>query len=107
MALDTVVTREELAEKLGAKVGQAEVQDILDAAVDILALRLADAFRPVPESVQRLLVIAVCRALWEQRKPMHGGAQLTTVGGEVGVRPARDPLFTSYPILSQYVVIGL
>lgn len=104
MAITITLTAGDLAPRLGAKVGDPEVDRVLTVATDLLVEATAVTFRTIPQAVADEMAYRVARSTWENRRQQHGAAQLTQVPGEVGVRPARDPLAPVAGLLARYVV---
>lgn len=98
---------EDLAKRVGAKPSEAIEGGVLDQVHDAALELLIDAatvtFRPIPPSVAEEMLVRVVRALWDARRTTHG-AQLTTLDAEAAPRAPRDPLAPVGPMLARYVV---
>lgn len=100
---DPIVTRAQLAERI-KQADSGALDELLAEAVTLVDDRLENAYRPVPVSVYRDIVLRVGFALWEARKSAHGTGQQVTMEGQVPVRSPRDPFTSAQSLINLYVL---
>ncbi len=99
------VTVEQLRDYIGATADDdADIAiDLADALGEVDRV-LADAWRPVPDSVRDRIVKDTGQAMYERRTATDTGAsQFADFTTGVPVRAARDPLAKSWPTIRRYV----
>lgn len=61
----------------------------------------------VPPSTKDLAVLQVSAELFQRRSAPNGIAQFATPEGSGGVRIARDPMLSAYPLLDPYLRLAI
>ena len=97
------VTAQELADYCGSALN-ADVQRSLSVAQALVTDAFEQAFRPVPEAVERQVVLEVGQAVHKRGDSPSGSSQSIDYGTGMAVQGAKDPMTQVWPIIRKYVL---
>ena len=99
-----MVTVEQLADYVGTKETTGFIETCLDGATQMISNYVGNA--SVPQATFDNCVLTVGSELFHRRSAPNGVTQFAAFDGQA-VRVARDPMTSVYPILLQFVGVGI